>query len=118
MVSTDMSDQDTLRRMKRYSTMGSIHSSDLDFDEVDSNEGASHEGAYEDSGYDSAESSEEERPWWSSEDEDAADLVLSADVVGDLDNGQSSQASHLACTDVRRSPSFRGSNGKVASKAD
>ena len=63
-------------------------------------------------------SSDEEGPQWSSEDDDAADLVLSTDVVGDLDNEETSQASHLAYTDATRSPSIRGSNGKVASEAD
>ena len=43
---------------------------------------------------------------WSSEDDDAADLFLSTNVVGDLDNEGSSQASGLACADAARSPSI------------
>ena len=97
---------------------GSIHSSDLDFVEFDSDEGVSNEGAYEDSGYDSSVSSDEEGPQWSSEDDDPADLVLSTDVVGDLDNEETSQPSHPVCNHAMRSPSFRGSNGKVASEAN
>ena len=49
-------------------------------------------------------------PQWSSEDDDAADLVLSTDVVDDLDDGKRSHTSSLACADAARSPSIRGSN--------
>ena len=93
---------------------GSIHSSDLDFVEVDSDDNVAQEGAYEDSRYDSSVSSDEEGPQWSSE--DAADLVLSTDVVGDMDNGKRSHTSSLTCADAAQSPSIRRSNGKVASE--
>ena len=122
-ASTDVSDQDDDREPESasdgnnseeedeaLSDDGSIHSSDLDFVEVDSDEGVSQEGAYEDPGYDSSVNLDEEGPQWSSEDDDAADLVLSTDVVDDLDDGKRSHASSLACADAARSPSIRGSN--------
>ena len=128
-ASTDVSDQDDDREPESaldgdnseeedeaLSDDGSIHSSDLDFVEVDSDDDVAQEGAYEDPGYDSSVSPDEEGPQWSSEDDNAADLVLSADVVGDLDNENRSHASSLACADAARSLSIRRSNGKGASE--
>ena len=96
-ASTEMSDQDDDQEPESSSggdsseeedeTLfddGSIHSSDLDFIEVDSDAGVSQEGAYEGSEYDSV-SSDEDGPQWSSENEVAADLILSTNVVGDPD---------------------------------